>query len=111
MVEPGNVTAIKATAGKASNFFWDWGVPMLAMGVGYVVGDYFSLGDKIKSLDKGGYVTKAATFISNPYDCIGAFLYFGIGTGIWKMIGGGIGKILGMAAIGMGLNSLFKVFA
>ena len=100
------VEAVKDLASKTSNVFWDWGVPLIALGVGYITGDYFGLSGKIEGWDTGGKVKEAMNFIGNPYGLIAAILYFGIGVTLWKMLPGAFGKIAGMFTIGMGLTEI-----
>lgn len=93
---------------QVTNVFWQWGIPLIAGSVGYFLGDIAGIGNKLSQMDKNQYIAKGLSFVKSPYDLFGAMILFSVGLTIWRMMGATIGKILGLAIIGMGANSLFK---
>lgn len=101
-------TAVQAGAGKAANVFWDWGIPLVALGVGYVMGDFVGLGNIVRNTLKD-----KAPKIGNT-DTIGlivAGIFVTIGVMLWRGLGGMIGKIAGFFFIGVSIGVLKDALA
>lgn len=108
MAEKGAVAVVARPVKQASNVFWDWGVPLVSLGIGYFVGDFFGLGDKLAGFDKNGWIKRTISFVGNPYSLCASFVYFGIALGLWQLIKGGFGKVLGMFVAGIGIRTILR---
>jgi len=98
-------TAVKSGMTKAKDAFINWGIPLVLLAVGYYAGDTLGVADKLKELDKDNALNEAIP-VKNPYGLIAAFIFFGVGAGVWSLVGGWIGKAIGFFCCGVGIALL-----
>lgn len=99
---PGS-NAVQSGTAKAAGVFWDWGIPLAALGIGYVMRDFLNVKAIVTNLLTGRLP------VVGTVDTIGlltAGLFAAIAVGIWRGIGGYIGKIVGFFFIGVALGVL-----
>ena len=100
------VATTKSVMGNFSGIFFKWGIPLIALGVGYATGDFVGIADKIKNFDKMEMVGQfLGNYVKGPYTIIAAVIFIMIGTALFKIAT--IGKIIAMGLFGIALRMIF----
>ena len=106
MAEPGIVGKVQGPVSSIGNIFWNWVVPLLGLGIGYLIGDRFGVTAKLNALSKGYLQNSLGGYVKNPTALLTAFIFFGIGVGAWKVLPGALGRFVGMIFVGMGVKTI-----
>jgi hypothetical protein len=101
-------TNVQGATAKAANVFWDWGVPLAALGIGYTMGDFLNIGDMISNLTKGKV---PAIGTVNTTGLLTAGLFAAIAIALWRALTGMPGKVIGFFFIGVALAVLREALA
>lgn len=110
----GAVAVVKKNVNKTSNFFKDWLLPLIVLGIGFVAGAFLDIfGKIISTIDKGGYIKKIPGIgsVNDPYLMISGFIWLGIATAAWSTWKGNGGKMVGMFCAGVGVHNLLRSLA